>query len=107
LRGLPLDMTEDNLSQMTQAGQKAGVKVLLVGVQVPPNYGGDYADRFAGLYEKVAKKHRVAVVPFMLRGVADGPDAAAMFQADRIHPKEQAHPVILENIWPELKKLLK
>jgi acyl-CoA thioesterase I len=107
LRGLPLDMTEDNLSQMTQAGQKAGAKVLLLGVQVPPNYGGDYANRFAGLYEKVAKKHRVAVVPFMLRGVADGPDAAAMFQADRIHPKEQAHPVILENIWPELKKLLK
>lgn len=107
LRGLPLDMTEDNLSRMVQAGQQVGAKVLLVGIQVPPNYGSAYASRFASLYDKVARKHAAAVVPFMLRGVADGPNAAGMFQADRIHPSEEAHPVILENIWPELRKLLK
>ena len=55
LRGLPLAMTEENLSQMTQAAQKAGARVLLVGIQVPPNYGADYASRFAGLFAKVAK----------------------------------------------------
>lgn len=107
LRGLPLKMTAENLSQMTQAAQKAGARVLLVGMQVPPNYGSAYADEFSGLFEKVAAQHKAAVVPFFLRGVADGPDALAMFQADRIHPKEQAHPKMLDNVWPELKKLLK
>lgn len=107
LRGLPLAMTEDNLSTMTQASQKAGAKVLLVGMQVPPNYGTDYANRFAGLFEKVAKAHKAAFVPFLLKGVADGPDPTRLFQADRIHPKEEAHPLMLDNVWPELKKLLK
>ncbi|QJW84565.1 arylesterase [Ramlibacter terrae] len=108
LRGLPLQGTEDNLSQMTDAAQKAGAKVLLVGMQVPPNYGGDYARRFSGLFEKVAEKHnKAAVVPFFLRGVADGADPTALFRADRIHPKEEAHPRMLDNVWPELRKLLK
>ena len=73
LRGLPLSMTEGNLVQMTQASQKAGAKVLLVGMQVPPNYGTAYSDEFAGLFPKVAKAHKAAVVPFLLKGVADGP----------------------------------
>jgi acyl-CoA thioesterase-1 len=107
LRGLPLAMTEANLAQMTQSAQKAGAKVLLLGMQVPPNYGSDYANRFGGLFAKVAKENKAALVPFFLRGVADGPDALKMFQADRIHPKEEAHPLILDNVWPELKKLLK
>jgi acyl-CoA thioesterase-1 len=107
LRGLPLAMTEDNLSQMTQMAQKAGAKVLLVGIQVPPNYGSDYASRFAGLYDKVAKKHKTAVVPFMLKGVFDGPEPTRMFQPDRIHPTEAAQPLILDTVWPELKKLVK
>lgn len=107
LRGLPLQMTEDNLSQMTQAAQKAGARVLLVGMQVPPNYGTKYADQFAGLFAEVAKRHQAAVVPFFLRGVADGPEPTALFQADRIHPKEEAQPRMLDNVWPELKKLLK
>jgi len=106
LRGLPLAMTEDNLSQMTQAAQKAGARVLLVGMQVPPNYGTDYANRFAGLFGKVAKQHKAGVVPFFLQGVADGPDALKLFQRDRIHPTEEAHPLMLDNVWPELKKLL-
>jgi acyl-CoA thioesterase-1 len=107
LRGLPLEMTEGNLRTMTQAAQKAGAKVLLVGMQVPPNYGGDYAAKFSGLFAKVAKDTKSAIVPFLLKGVADTGDATRLFQADRIHPNEQAHPVMLANVWPELKKLLK
>jgi acyl-CoA thioesterase-1 len=106
LRGLPLAMTEDNLSQMTMAAQKAGARVLLVGMQVPPNYGPDYAKRFSDSFARIAKQHKAGLVPFLLKGVADGPDPTAMFQADRIHPKEEAHPVMLANVWPELKKLL-
>lgn len=105
LRGLPLDMTQENLSQMTRSAQQAGAKVLLVGMQMPPNYGADYANRFAGIYPKVAQAHKAALVPFMLKGIADSADPTRLFQADRIHPAEAAHPAILANIWPELKKL--
>ncbi len=107
LRGLPLSLTETNLSKMTQAAQKAGAKVLLVGMQVPPNYGGDYGARFAGTFTTVAKTNKAAVVPFLLKGVADGANPTEMFQNDRIHPKAEAHPIMLANVWPELKKLLK
>jgi acyl-CoA thioesterase I len=107
LRGLPLDMTEANLTAMTQAAKKAGAKVLLLGMMVPPNYGGAYGATFAGLFSKVAKAEKVALMPFFLAGVADVPDVAAQFQADRIHPNEQAQPKMLANVWPELKKLLK
>jgi acyl-CoA thioesterase-1 len=107
LRGLPLPMTEENLSQMTQAAQKAGARVLLVGMQVPPNYGTDYANRFSGMFEKVARQHKAGVVPFFLKGVADGADPTKLFQSDRIHPREEAHPIMLDNVWPELRKLLK
>lgn len=107
LRGLPLKNTEENLLWMTQAAQKAGAKVLLVGMQVPPNYGTDYATRFAGLFTTVAQAQKAAVVPFFLKGVADGPDPTRWFQADRIHPRAEAHPQMLANVWPELKKLLR
>ena len=107
LRGLPLQLTQDNLHQMTQAAQKAGAKVLLIGMEVPPNYGRDYAARFAAMFAGVAKANKAALVPFLLKGVADSPDTARLFQADRIHPREEAHPLMLGNVWPELKKLLK
>ena len=107
LRGLPLDMTETNLTAMTQAAKKAGTKVLLLGMQVPPNYGGAYGATFSGLFTKVAKAEKVALLPFFLKGVADVPDVAGQFQADRIHPNEQAQAKMLANVWPELKKLLK
>jgi acyl-CoA thioesterase-1 len=107
LRGLPLTNTRDNLAWMTQASQKAGAKVLLVGMQVPPNYGGDYAKRFSGLFTEVAKAHKAAVVPFFLVGFADGPEPTKWFQADRIHPNAQAQPMMLDNVWPQLKGLLK
>jgi acyl-CoA thioesterase I len=106
LRGLPLKMTQDNLSAMTQAAQKAGAKVLLVGMQVPPNYGADYAKQFEKAFETVATATKVPLVPFFLKGVADGADPLKLFQNDRIHPKEEAHPIMLDNVWPALKKIL-
>ncbi|HMA08122.1 MAG TPA: arylesterase [Ramlibacter sp.] len=106
LRGLPLGMTEDNLDQMAGSARKAGARVLLVGMQMPPNYGADYANRFAALYEKVARTNNAALVPFLLKGVADAADPTGLFQADRIHPKEEAQPLLLGNVWPELKKML-
>ncbi|MGB3068812.1 MAG: arylesterase [Ottowia sp.] len=107
LRGLPLAMTEGNLAAMAQAAQQAGAKVMLVGMQMPPNYGADYGNRFSALFEKVANAHKAALAPFMLKGVADQPDALKLFQADRIHPTAQAHPTILNNLWPVLRSLLK
>ena len=106
LRGLSLAMTEANLSAMTQAAQKAGAKVLLVGMQMPPNYGAAYGKQFSDLFAKVARADNAALVPFMLKGVADRADALKLFQADRIHPTAGAHPTILANIWPALRKLL-
>ena len=107
LRGLPLKNTEDNLAWMAAESRKAGARVLLVGMQVPPNYGADYARRFADTFAAVAKAQQAALVPFLLQGVADGPDPTRMFQADRIHPSAEAHPVMLGNVWRELRKLLK
>ena len=107
LRGLPLKNTEDNLTWMTQTAQKAGAKVLLVGMQVPPNYGTDYANKFAALFAGVAQANKAGVVPFLLKGVADGSNPTRLFQADRIHPRAEAHPQMLANVWPELKKLLR
>ena len=107
LRGLPLAVIEANLNAMTQAAQQAGAKVLLVGMQVPPNYGAQYGQRFEALFAQVARAHKAALVPFLLKGVADGPDPTRLFQADRIHPTAAAHPIILGNVWPTLQKLLK
>lgn len=107
LRGLPLKNTEENLTWMVQTAQKSGAKVLLVGMQVPPNYGTDYANRFAATFTAVAKTHKVGLVPFFLKGVADGADPTRLFQPDRIHPRAEAHPQMLANVWPELQKLLR
>lgn len=106
LRGLPLQGTQDNLSWMTGQAQAAGARVLLVGMQMPPNYGADYGRRFAALFETVAKERKAALVPFLLKGVADAPNAAALFQPDRIHPRAEAQPRMLDNVWPALRKLL-
>jgi acyl-CoA thioesterase-1 len=105
LRGLPLAMTRDNLAAMLRASQAAGARTMLVGTQVPPNYGRSYTEEFAALFGAVAKAEGAALVPFLLAGVADGPDAAALFQADRIHPNAQAQPIMLANVWPTLKAL--
>jgi acyl-CoA thioesterase-1 len=107
LRGLPLSMTEANLGAMARAAKAAGAKVLLVGMQMPPNYGRKYADDFAALFASVARAEGAALVPFLLKGVADAPQAAMLFQADRIHPNAQAQATMMENVWVALKPLLK
>ena len=106
LRGFSMKMTEDNLQEMIKACQAMGAKVLLVGMQVPPNYGADYAAQFSQLFIRLSKTHKTAVVPFLLKGIADVPNAAEWFQTDRIHPNAAAHPRMLANVWPALKKLL-
>lgn len=107
LRGLPLAQTRDNLRAMTQAAKNSGARVLLIGMQVPPNYGREYNQRFAEVFSEVARSEGSALVPFMLKGVADIPDARRLFQSDQIHPNESAHPIILETIWAELEAWLR
>jgi acyl-CoA thioesterase-1 len=103
LRGLPIAATEQNLRDMINASKKSHSKVLLAGMQIPPNYGGDYTRRFAGMYPKLAKELKVSLVPFLMENFADQP---AMFQPDRIHPAPEAQPIMLDNVWPHLKPLL-
>jgi acyl-CoA thioesterase-1 len=103
LRGLSLTATEQNLRTMITSSQKARAKALLIGMQIPPNYGSDYTKKFSALYPKLAKETKSPLVPFMLDGMADKPE---LFQADRIHPTAEAQPTILNNIWPHLKSLL-
>ena len=107
LRGLPLEMTRGNLAEMARLAKSAHARVLILGMQLPPNYGRAYGERFAGLFASVAQSEGAGLVPFMLKGVADGPKADAMFQADRIHPLAIAHPIILDNVWPVLAPLLR
>jgi acyl-CoA thioesterase I len=106
LRGLPLKQIEANLGTMARAAKAGGARVVIVGMQVPPNYGRQYGQDFAAVFAHVAKSEGAALVPFLLKGVADGPHAEAMFQADRIHAKEAAHPLMLSNVWPVLRPLL-
>jgi acyl-CoA thioesterase-1 len=106
LRGLPLPTTQANLAAMAKAAQSAGAKVLIVGMAVPPNYGRQYGEDFTRLFATVAQTQKTALVPFLLAGVADVPNADALFQPDRIHPKAEAHPRMLDNVWPVLKPLL-
>jgi acyl-CoA thioesterase-1 len=106
LRGLPLASTQSNLQAMAQAAKTAGARVLVIGMQVPPNYGRQYGEDFAAVFAKVARSEGTALVPFLLKGVADVPDAEAMFQPDRIHPSAAAHPLMLGNVWPVLRPLL-
>jgi len=107
LRGLPLKQTEANLVTMARAAKAGGARVIVTGMQVPPNYGRKYGDEFFTMFANVARSEGAALVPFLLKGVADGPDALAMFQPDRIHPNEAAHPLMLDNVWPVLRPLLR
>jgi len=107
LRGLPMDMTRANLGAMARAAREAGARVLLLGMQVPPNYGTRYAADFRQLYADVARAEKAALTPFFLAGVADTPDAATLFQADRIHPNEAAQARLLDNVWGGLRRLVR
>ncbi len=107
LRGLPVASTRANLLEMTRLAKAAGARVVLLGMQVPPNYGRSYGERFAAIYADVARSEQASLVPFVLKGVADVPDAESKFQADRIHPLASAHTIILGNVWPVLEPLLR
>lgn len=106
LRGLALKSTRANLLSMIEASQQAGAKVLLIGMMVPPNYGKRYTDDFLATFPDLAQTHRTALVPFLLKGVADRPDARDWFQADGNHPLPKGHPIMLENVWAALKPQL-
>ncbi|MFD2294656.1 arylesterase [Massilia sp. GCM10020059] len=104
LRGLPVASAEDNLRAMVDLAKKNEAEVLLVGMRMPPNYGRTYTEQFFNMYNKLSTKYKAPLVPFMLEGVADQPK---LFQADRLHPNADAHPIILANIWPKFKPLVK
>jgi acyl-CoA thioesterase-1 len=107
LRGLPLSMTRDNLVAMARAAKAANAKVMLVGMQLPPNYGARYAQDFSAVFTSVAQAEGAALVPFLLAGVADVADAEKLFQPDRIHPLAAAHPMMLANVWRVMRPWLK
>ena len=96
LRGLSIDETEKNLSQMIQLSKKSGAKVLLFGMQIPPNYGQDYTKKFKDLYLKLATQEQIELVPFFMAGVASNP---SLFQSDNIHPNEKAQIILYKNVW--------
>lgn len=103
LRGLPVAEMKRNLAAMIVRANKAGARVLLVGMRLPPNYGPDYTVAFAAAYAMLARRERVALVPFMLKGFAARP---ALFQLDGLHPNAAGQPLLLDNIWPRLQPLL-
>lgn len=104
LRGLPNTQLRSNLSTMIDVAQQAGAKVLLVGMQIPPNYGQNYTEGFKAVFADLAKTKRVKLVPFLLDGIALQP---SLMQADNLHPNEGGQPQLLDNVWPKLRVLLK
>ena len=103
LRGLPLELTKANLARMIGRARAADARVLLLGMQIPPNYGPEYTRRFHALYEELHREMDVAWVPFFLEGVALEP---GLMQDDGIHPTTEAQPRLLDNVWPFLEPLL-
>lgn len=104
LRGLPVAAMKKNLSAIIERAQKAGARVLLVGMKMPPNYGPDYTRMFENAFGELARQHKTALLPFLMEGFAEKPE---LFQSDRIHPNEAAQKRILESVWGALKPLLK
>jgi len=103
LRGIPLELTADNLRFMIDQSRAANARVVLIGMQIPPNFGSDYTQKFHALYPQLAHQEHIALVPFLLDGIATQPD---MFQADQMHPTEAAQGQLLNNVYPVLKPLL-
>ncbi|OPX56403.1 acyl-CoA thioesterase-1 [Oceanospirillum multiglobuliferum] len=99
LRGLPLSQLSHNLSQMIQYSLAANARPVLLGIQLPPNYGRRYTQAFAQLYPDLAAQFQIPVMPFILEGIGTKTE---LMQADGIHPKAQAQAQILDNIWPVL-----
>lgn len=103
LRGFPVQRMQANLRQMVEWSQAAGAKVLLAGMQIPPNYGQQYTQQFMQSYPDIAEQYDTALVPFLLEGIAVHP---GLMQADGIHPTSEAQPLLLDNVWPALEPLL-
>ncbi len=104
LRGLPLEMSKNNLLAMVRLVKATGAKPIIAGMQIPPNYGREYTTAFKRLFEEVALSEQTALIPFFLEGIAENP---AMFQADTIHPNEDAQPILLANVQEILLPMLK
>lgn len=103
LRGLPLPAMQDNLSAMVRLAQRAGARVLLIGMALPPNYGPDYGAKFRQVYDKVARRHKVPLVPLLVAGFEQD---LALFQGDGIHPVAEAQPRMVRNVLPALTQLI-
>jgi acyl-CoA thioesterase I len=103
LRGLPVPAIRDNLQQMIELSQQAGAQVLLVGIQIPPNYGPRYTGPFYAQYEELAERYQTELIPFLLDGIAEHPQ---WMQDDGIHPTAEAQPMILDIVWPVLELML-
>jgi acyl-CoA thioesterase I len=103
LRGYPVDKIEGNLDAMATLAKDAGAAVLVLGMEIPPNYGARYTQAFHAIYADVAKRTGATLVPFLLDGVATDD---ALMQADGIHPTAAAQKQLLETVWPALKSLL-
>ncbi|MDO9150246.1 MAG: arylesterase [Methylotenera sp.] len=104
LRGLPIQEMTTNLETIIQQSKESGAKLLLVGMRIPPNYGPQYTKLFSQSYVKLSQVHQIPLVPFMLENIAA---KANLIQDDGLHPNAVAQPMVLDNIWPHLKKLLK
>ncbi len=104
LRGLALNATRQNLVSMIQAAQQSKARVLLVGMQLPPNFGAQYTRDFSTLFGQLSRERKTALVPFLLEGIAAD---LSYFQDDRIHPNEKAQVRLLDNVWVGLLPLLK
>ncbi len=103
LRGQPPAQLQQNLASMIDQSRAGGAKVLLLGMQLPPNYGPRYTKAFTEVYSLLAKEKNVPLVPFFLEGVGGHPE---LMQADQLHPAVGAQGKLLENVWPTLKPLL-
>nr|WP_229333028.1 arylesterase [Halomonas sp. KAO] len=103
LRGLPPGQFEANMRRMIEASHATNAEVLLLGIDIPPNYGRAYRDAFTGVYRRLADDFELPLVPFLLEGVALDD---SLMQDDGIHPTAAGQPIILENVWPQLKALL-
>lgn len=103
LRGFPPNVIESNLAGMIELAQDSGAVPLLVGMQIPPNYGQRYTRMFADLFPTLSDRYGVPLVPFFLDGIYD---QDGLMQGDGIHPTEEAQPLLLDNIWPRLEPLV-
>jgi acyl-CoA thioesterase I len=103
LRGQPLNLIRNNLQSMIDLIHTQNAKILLVGIQIPPNYGERYTQSFAKIYPELAKKNKLLLVPFLLEGIATNP---ALMQNDGIHPTAEAQALVMKNVLSYIQQLL-